>query len=58
MTAIKLPKGMVLLEDELKKDLEKAIDYLEIMNRDVNNITLNNFIPMIRKKYKLKSELP
>lgn len=57
MTEIKLPKGIKLLEDELQKDLAKAVDYLEVMNKDVNNITLNNFIPHKRKKYKLKSEL-
>lgn len=45
------------LNEELMKDLTKAIDYLEVMNKGVNNLTLNNFIPRLRKKYKLKSEL-
>lgn len=42
---------------QLLKDMAKSIDYLEIMNKDVNNITLNSFIPCMRKKYKLKSGL-
>lgn len=50
-------KKAVLLEDMIAKDLSKALDYLEVMNRDIGNRTLNYFIPNIRKKYKLKSEL-
>lgn len=42
---------------ELITDFEKALDYLEVMNRDIGNITLNYFILKMRKKYKLKSEL-
>ncbi|MBK5721405.1 hypothetical protein JGH11_11020 [Dysgonomonas sp. Marseille-P4677] len=57
MSNIELPDGIKLLEDELIKDLAKAIDYLEVMNKDVNNVTLNSFIPKIRAKYNLKSEL-
>lgn len=48
---------IVKKNEELLEDMSKAIDYLEVMNKDVDNLTLNNFIPYMRKKYKLKSEL-
>lgn len=47
----------IISQEEYIKDLSTAIDYLDVMNKDVNNVTLNNFIPMIRKKYKLNSQL-
>lgn len=43
--------------NKLLEDFAKAIDYLQIMNCSEGNITIKSFIPKMRKKYKLKSEL-